>query len=157
MNLRSIKYITSAGILMLALPFAIQAAPPEGDFGAQPPMMGKPPQLDSGELPPHLQSLNLSAEQRAKITELLKTREPAMREKAKAGWNAHNDLRNLALSADYTPEKAKALSEAGARIMTEGALLHASLDNTIYNWLTPEQQQQLKQQPLPGPHGPKHN
>jgi periplasmic protein CpxP/Spy len=148
MNKRFIQSTIAAGILILAAPLATQAAPPEGD-GCQPPMMEKQPRIDSGELPRHLQNLNLSAEQRTKIVELLKTQEPALQDKAKAGWNAHNDLRNLALSADYTPDKAKALSETSVRIMTEGALLHAGLDNAIYLLLTPEQQQQFKQQPLP--------
>lgn len=158
MKIHSIPRTIAAGLLlMLAVPFSTLAAPPaEGDFGDQPPPMGKPHQFDSGELPPHLQSLNLSPDQHAKITALLKEREPALQEKARSGWKTHNDLRNLALSDNYTTEKARVFSEAGARIMAEVTLLHASLDNAIYQILTPEQRQQFKQLPAPGgPHGPK--
>ncbi|WP_194270063.1 Spy/CpxP family protein refolding chaperone [Candidatus Methylospira mobilis] len=160
MKIRSIPSTIAAGLLlMLAVPFATQAAAPaESEFCGQPPPMGKPHQFDSGELPPHLQRLNLSADQHAKVTALLKEREPALQEKAKTGWKTHNDLRNLALSDNYTPEKAKVFSEAGARTMAEVTLMHASLDNAIYQILTPEQQQQFKQPPVEdGPHGPRHH
>lgn len=144
MKLHLIRVITTGCLLGLSvIPLTALATAQVGVSGESS-LMGKPYRFNSGELPPHLRNLNLSAEQRAKIIEILKTRGPALQEKAKAGWSAYNDLNKLAFSTDYSPQQAKALSDTAVRLMAEASLLHADMENAIYQLLTPEQQQQLK-------------
>jgi Spy/CpxP family protein refolding chaperone len=101
--------------------------------------------FSSDHLPPYLNGLELSDSQRARITEILKTQGASLREKAEAGRKTHDKLRQLAFSADYSDEKAKVLADAAAPLMAELAVLHAGLDRAVFAVLTPEQQQQAKE------------
>lgn len=138
--------------LGLALTLPLHAAPP-----GPPPMDG--PEAGSGffsrhpggpffnaeHLPPYLIDLDLSESQRTQIKEAFKTQGATLREKLEASRKIDDELRRLALSADYTDDKAKALAESGAKIAAEAMALHAKLDQTAYQLLTPAQQQQLKE------------
>ena len=133
--------------LALVLPLTLHAAPPMGGPEGAPGCPPPPGKLfDAGELPPHLKTLDLSETQRAQIGEWLKAQGPDLRDKLEAGKKAHDELRRLSLSADYTEDKAKALAESGAKTMAEGALAHARLDHAVYQLLTPAQQRQLTEQ-----------
>jgi len=130
--------------LVLALPLALHAAPPvdgpDGGPGGPPPHPEK--LFDAEHLPPHLQALNLNEAQRAQLGELFKAQGSNLRDKLEAGKKAHDELRRLSLSADYSEDKAKALADNGAQTLAAAALAHARLDQAIYQLLTPAQQRQ---------------
>lgn len=149
MNQHMIKACLIASGLALAVSLPLYAAAPmhgpEDDCNGPPRMMGKHGAFDAEHLPPYLKELNLSDEQRTKIGEIFKTQGPGLREQFKAGRNTREALRKLSLSSEYTEERAKALSEEGAKLMAEVAQTHARINHAIYEVLTPEQQQQLKE------------
>jgi len=132
--------------LALIFPLVLPAAPPaesmEGKPGCHPPFTAKP--FDAEHLPPHLNTLNLSDTQRAQIIEVFKTQGAGLRDKFEAVKKAHEALRGLSQSAEFSDDKAKVLAESGAQAQTEADLAHAQLDHAIYQVLTPTQQQQLK-------------
>jgi protein CpxP len=99
---------------------------------------------EGGPLPPHLKALHLSEAQQDKIFAIMHTAAPQAREQIKALRKAHAALRELATSAKYDDGKAKALADALARSVSEGALLHARTHHQLYEVLTPEQREMLE-------------
>lgn len=132
--------------LALAAPLAIQAGPPDCPRGGPDGQFHRGPGTFSADrLPPYLDGVNLSEAQRTAIKDILKAKGEALRGKMQEGRTGPDELRQLSLSTEYSPEKAKALVEARSARMAEIALLHADLDNAIFLKLTAEQQQQVKQ------------
>jgi periplasmic protein CpxP/Spy len=147
MNKKLTRILLLAAGLGLASSQALQARPPMGGpdcDGRGPHGHGMMEAFDADHLPPFLKSVKLSDEQRSKIGEILKAQGPAMKERFRAGRDSHDALRKLAFSSDYSDEKAKALSEVGVKAMAEAAQAHAHIDHDIYQVLTPEQQQQVR-------------
>ncbi len=142
MNQHLIKVCLIVSGLALSVPFVLHAAPPPGGPHH---FMGKLGPFDAEHLPPYLQELKLTDEQRAKIGEILKTQGEAMRGQFEAGRKVHHELRKLSFSSEYTEEKAKTLSEEGAKTMSEASLMRARMDHAIYQLLTAEQQKQLNE------------
>jgi Spy/CpxP family protein refolding chaperone len=153
MNTPEIRHAMELGFLAISLALAIalamttpaNAAPDMQPGAGGPPVMVPGMPFSSDHLPPYLNGLELSDSQRARITEILKTQGASLREKAEAGRKTHDKLRQLAFSADYSDEKAKVLADAAAPLMAELAVLHAGLDRAVFAVLTPEQQQQAKE------------
>jgi len=116
------------------------AGPDEPPFAAP-----KPGQVNSDRLPPYLEGMVLSASQKAKIAEIVKTQGQQLHEKAESAHKAHDVLRKLAFSSDYNNEKAKSLAEVSVHDMTELAVFHARLDHEIFTVLTAEQQQKVQE------------
>jgi Spy/CpxP family protein refolding chaperone len=137
--------------LALSIPLTLHAEPPGplpmGGPGGSPgffPPHGGP--FNGGEqLPPFLIDLNLSESQRSQILEVFKTQGAGLREKFEARRKVDDELRRLALSADYNEDKAKTLADNSAKIAAEAALIHAKIDQAAFKLLTPQQQQQLKE------------
>lgn len=149
MNDRILPVRTLVSSLLLVLPLVTQADPPM-DF--PPAGTGGPPFLEdnagpfaSDRLPPYVHGLDLSNSQRARIAEILKAQGAPLRDTAEAGRKALDELRKLAFSSDYSEEKAKALADVATPLMVELAVLHARFDHTVFAVLTPEQQQQAKE------------
>lgn len=97
-------------------------------------------------LPPYLQKLNLTKEQKGKIESLVKNEVEVMRDKIKVMHKVRMEVRHISMSTEYDEAKVKALSESGAKEMAEMAELHARTDNQIYQLLTPEQRKQMEEQ-----------
>ncbi len=129
------------------LPFAVAAGPRHGeprcDGGPYPARHGE---FAAGEHLPHfLRSLNLSDAQRAEIKSLLKSRFGDGPDKMRGQGRAiHDELRNLSFSADYSEQKSLSLIDKSLELHKQAALEKAKLDNQIFNFLTPEQQQKLR-------------
>ena len=147
-HLAKICLFVGSVAFVLAVPPVFGADPPDYgpvSGGGSPSMTGSPGASDAGQLPPDLLRLNLSEEQKAKMGEVIQNHNKALRDSFNTAFNAHEALRNLALSPEYTESKAKALSQEGAKAMAETAQIHARIDNAIYQLLNPQQQQQWKQ------------
>ena len=139
-----------AGSLALALgvpPAFSDVSPDYGPVsgGGSPSMVGNSGAFDATQLPPDLLRLNLSEEQKAKISEVIQNHNKALHDSFTTAFNSHEALRNLALSPEYTEAKAKSLSQEGVKAMAETAQIHSRIDNAIYQLLNPQQQQQWKQ------------
>lgn len=131
------RFLMTAGLAM-AVPMTVLAHDGCG------PMGGGMGMAMSGEMNMHhLRGLNLSEAQRDKIFEIMHAEAPQMRERGKAIRKAHEELRALGASADYSDARAQALADASAKTMAEMALAHVRLEHKIVEVLTPEQRQQF--------------
>lgn len=99
---------------------------------------------DEAPPPPFLHGLNLGEAQHNKIFDLMHALAPAMRNQAKTIHRSQMELRHLAMSSEYSEEKAKALAETDAQAMARMAQMQARIDNQIYQILTPEQRKLLE-------------
>jgi protein CpxP len=97
-------------------------------------------------VPPYLQKLGLSEEQKGKIEDLVKNEVQVMRDKADAMRKTRMELRHISMSDDYDEAKVKAMSESSAKDLAEMGELHARTSHQIYELLTPEQRKQLEEQ-----------
>ena len=93
---------------------------------------------------PMLRGLTLTESQRDKVFTILHARAPRLRENIKAVRRAHEDLQQLALSAQFDQAKAKSLVDSCARSIGTLELLRAEGEHEIYALLTEEQRQQLQ-------------
>jgi len=158
----------------LALPLAAAAQPVPGDLAAYTPgaMPFCGPAAD-GPMPPHpgdgrgpghgfggpdggmppppmLHGLALTEAQRDKVFAIVHAQAPVAREKAKSARRAQEELRALAMSAQYDAAKARTLADAAAAALADLAFLHADGHHQIYLVLTDEQRQQLTTANAPG-------
>lgn len=139
-----------AAALMLGLlagPFAAtaQAASFEGKPGAHGPLPDQFPRFSAEQLPPHLQQLGLSEDQRKQVGALFEAQGKTLKDQMETAGKAHQALRGLAQSDDYSDEKASALIQENASTMADLALAHARLDHEVYRLLTPDQRIKLKE------------
>ena len=133
------KFLMTAGLAM-AVPMTVLAHDGCGPMGGGMEMGA----AMSGEMNMHhLRGLNLSEAQRDKIFDLMHAEAPQMRERGKAIRKAHDELRALGASADYSDARAQALADASAKAMADMALAHVRLEHKIVEVLTPEQRQQF--------------
>lgn len=102
--------------------------------------------LQTGHFPPYLKNLDLTDEQRDKISSLMHDQEPAMRDKMQELRKPKAELHRLSMSTDYDEAKVKTLSESSAKAMAEMAQMRAHTNNQIYQLLSPEQRKQLEAQ-----------
>jgi Spy/CpxP family protein refolding chaperone len=129
----------------LALAGAAHAAPPMGMPDGNPPpppmiMHGGP---DHAPLPPFLHGIKLTDAQLDKLFEIMHAQAPNLRAREKELRQSHEALIKLSLNDEFDDGKAKALADAGARAMSEIALMRARIDYQAYRQLTPEQRKQL--------------
>lgn len=88
--------------------------------------------------------LNLTAEQKDKIGQILKEdRDERMKGFKKAG-EVNRELHDLSWSDDYSDDKVKAIVDKYHDEMYDAAIQRAKSDNAIYQVLTPEQREQFK-------------
>src|SRR5574343_1386225 len=143
---RYVERFLIAAAVALAVPLSAVAfggahGAPSHCGGAE--MPGKAGHRGPGEMmPPYLRGLELSEAQRDKVFAILHAQAPAMREKAKAVQRAEADLRGLAMSAEYSEARARALADASAKAMAEMTLARLATDRQVLEVLTPEQRKQ---------------
>ena len=89
-----------------------------------------------------LRALNLTEAQRDQVFSLMHKQAPAAREQGKAIRKARQELRTLAMSAQYDDARAKTLADSIAAATAEMALTRARTGQEIYKLLTPEQRKQ---------------
>lgn len=89
-----------------------------------------------------LRGLNLTEAQRDQVFSLMHKQAPAAREQGKAIQKARQELRTLAMSAQYDDARAKTLADSIAAATAEMALTRARTGQEIYKLLTPEQRKQ---------------
>lgn len=138
----------------LAGPYWSQLLAWHCDFGCGAPLNGSAemPWFSPGfarpadEMPPvpMLRGLTLTESQRDKVFMIFHAQAPTLRENIKAARRAHEDLRQLALSAQFDQAKAISLADSCARLIGTLALLRAEGEHEIYALLTEEQRRQLQ-------------
>jgi Spy/CpxP family protein refolding chaperone len=94
-------------------------------------------------MPRFLRGLNLSEAQKDQIFELKHKQAPLMRDKAKASYQAMDELRQLSLADRYDDARAKSLARSAADAQAEMTLMRVQNDQKIVALLTPEQRQQI--------------
>lgn len=155
MNKPTLKRILLIGGISLAIPLAALAARPmmngPGGCDRPPPMgqgagpgFGPGPDMGMAPLPHFLHHLDLSEAQRDKIFALLHAEAPRLRDQAKALRQSHEALREMARSENFDAKRAKELADAGANAMAAMALARASMENQLFNLLTPEQRERMQ-------------
>ena len=115
---------------------------------------------DDGAMPHMLRHLQLSEAQQDKIFTILHAQAPQARELRKAMEKAHRGLHELVTTGPFDDAKAKALSEALGKALSDSALLHARTHHQILEVLTPDQRQELARHAEHGhggDHGPGHH
>jgi Spy/CpxP family protein refolding chaperone len=96
-------------------------------------------------LPPFLRGVELSAQQRQKIGEIMHA---AMGQFEAVGHNAHearHNLTALAFSDHYSDAQAQALADAAARAAAQIAATQAHADHDIYMVLSAAQQKEVSE------------
>lgn len=106
-------------------------------------------QADGERLPPMLRGVELTDTQQEQVRELMRSQSDAQRVKREALRKSHEDLRNFALSDDYSDAGLKERSATHARAVAEMAELHARNARQVYQLLTPEQRKQLNERRKP--------
>ncbi len=92
-----------------------------------------------------LHGLKLSEEQRDKVFAVLHAQAPQLRANAKERRNASKELRVLTLAENYDEARAQALSENISRAIAANAMIRSRSANEIYQALTPEQRQLVRE------------
>ena len=93
---------------------------------------------------PMLRGLTLTESQRDKVFAIIHAQALTLRENVKAARRMHEDLQQLAFSAQFDQAQAKSLADSCARSIGTLALLRAESEHEIYALLTEEQRQQLQ-------------
>ena len=115
---------------------------------------------DDGPMPHMLRHLQLSEAQQDKIFTIMHAQAPQARELRKAVDKAHRALHELVTTGPFDDAKAKALSEALGKALSESMLLHARTHHQVLEVLTPDQRQELArhgEHGHGGEHGPAHH
>ena len=90
-----------------------------------------------------LRGLDLSAEQRAQVEQIVAERRTATQNARGAGRENHKALHELATSTAYDPQRAQALADAQARLHADRIVARTETFHRVYQVLTPEQQAKL--------------
>lgn len=133
--------LLAASSIALVVPLATQAHPMGGHGGCE---RSHAMKGESDGLPRMLKRLDLSAEQKEKISALRKQNAGIMAEKFKAVRDNRAQLGDMRMKGEYDEAKIKALTEQGALAMAEIAQLRARQMHEIEQLLTPEQRQQVQ-------------
>lgn len=125
---------------------------------ARPPMPGeppcghlhppKPPMGADGEagLPPFLEKLDLSSQQKTGIQVLLKARHGEFAGKFAEVQKLEAEIRRLSFFKDYSEDRVQTLSNKAAVLHGELMVQHSRLDNAIFKLLNVDQQEKLQDQ-----------
>ena len=151
---RMLASVIAASSIALALPLAAQAAPMGGDrhCSAQQSMEGRHGQGHGqrGGMRHMVRGLDLSEQQRDQIFALMHEQRPVMRAKMKEVRNTRQALRALSLSDAFDEAAARQLATQGAQAAAEMAELRARTEARIFQLLTPEQREQVRQKQASG-------
>ena len=148
--------LLAMGAAVIALPIAVMAHGPAGAApeGCAPmPHLGGPmtlpppgmfPELPPpGAMPPFLRGLALTEAQEDKLFSMMHAGMPRLREQLRVAFKAMEELRRLAVSDNFDPDKARVIAETQAKAMAQVALMHAELDAKVRTLLTPQQRKQF--------------
>ena len=91
-------------------------------------------------LPPFI---HLTEQQQDKLFELRHAQEPALRAQFKELRGAHEQLRALALDANYDEARARQVVARAAQASSEIELMHARMQHAAFALLTPEQRKRF--------------
>lgn len=141
-------------ILGLSLPLLTHADP--GIQKSHHGMHGRPGMQDCNHKPRFLHGLNLTEVQRDKIFNILHAQAPAMRDQFKQVRKSHQALDALISAPQFDENKARQLSGDQAKALAALSLMRARTDHEIFQVLTPEQQQQVKQRQAQRIQEPRH-
>jgi Spy/CpxP family protein refolding chaperone len=111
---------------------------------------------DCDHEPRFLHGLNLTEAQRDKIFNILHAQAPAMRDQFKQVRKSHQALDALVSAPQFDENKARQLSGDQAKAMATLSLMRARTNHEIFQVLTPEQQQQVKQRQAQRTQEPRH-
>lgn len=92
-----------------------------------------------------LRGLNLTDAQRTQLQKMMEEQRVALGDKMRAVQDTRTALHKLALSGDYTEQRASAMAATLAQQESDVARLMAEQGNKVYQLLTPEQRTQLQQ------------
>ena len=155
MNKPTMKNILAISTLAIALPFA---AVSYADGGKHCDMHGKQSAgkyekgagygAEKGGVPPHLQALNLTQDQKDKVFAIMHEQAPAMYESRKQERAAMETLRTVAAADVYDDAKAQQVSDQLAQLEKNKALSHARTEAKVMALLTPEQRQKAREQKM---------
>jgi len=130
----------AASSIALVLPLATQARSMGGMEGCEMPHAMKG---DRDGLPPMMKRLNLTDEQKDKISQLRKQDAGVMAEKFKAMRDSRTQLREMQAKGEYDAAKVKVLTEQGAQTMAEMGQIRARQHHEMMQILTPDQRKQV--------------
>ncbi|MDD5391125.1 MAG: Spy/CpxP family protein refolding chaperone [Gallionellaceae bacterium] len=130
----------AASSIALAIPLTTQARSMGGMEGCERPhgMRG-----ERDGLPPMMKRLNLTDEQKDKISQLRKQDAGLMAEKFKIMRDSRIQLHELQSKDEYDEAKVKVLTEQGAQTMAEMGQIRARQHHEIMQILTPDQRKQF--------------
>ena len=96
------------------------------------------------QLPPYLDGINLTEQQKENIKALIQKARDGMQDKEKAGIKYRLYIQKLVFSKDYSDEKITDMIKKQAVQHEENEKNRAKWDHAIFEMLTSEQQQQVQ-------------
>ncbi|MDO9225825.1 MAG: Spy/CpxP family protein refolding chaperone [Pseudomonadota bacterium] len=130
----------AASSIALVVPLTTQARS-MGDMGGCDRLHAMQGERDG--LPPMMKRLNLTDEQKDKISQLRKQDAGLMAEKFKAMRDARSQLHEMQSKGEYDEAKVKVLTEQGAQTMAEMGQMRARQHHEVMQILTPDQRKQV--------------
>ncbi len=140
----ALKPLIPALLFLLALPAQARGPddmPPEGPRDR--PAAGK--QFDRDRLPPPLKHLDLSAEQKDQIRDLMRKQHETLREQRADPRQSHLALARLSMGPRFDEARARELADQLGRNVADMELQRARMHAEIYQLLTPQQRTALQQ------------
>jgi Spy/CpxP family protein refolding chaperone len=116
---------------------------PEGRY-ERPHSEGPRSTPEDGRLPRTLRDLDLSEEQRGRISHIFHAWLPALREQAQALRRADRELRAMARSGRFDRDRAVTLAQTGARARAAMVRIRAWTEDQVFQALGPEQRRRLQ-------------
>ena len=96
-----------------------------------------------GGLPRVFERLNLTQEQRDKISQIMDGSKQARQEKRKALWESRKALRDQAMAETYDAQRVQELADQQAKLQAELTVMRTETFHNVYSVLTPDQKKSL--------------
>jgi protein CpxP len=96
-----------------------------------------------GGLPRAFERLNLTQEQRDKISQIMDGGKQARQEKRKALWERRKALRDQAMAETYDAQRVQDLADQQAKLQAELTVMRTETFHNVYSVLTPDQKKSL--------------
>ncbi len=143
--LGSVLAVSTLGLLTTGIVNAGPYGGCDAPFGARHATLERHGPRPGGPANNLLKRLDLTDEQRDQIFEIHHAQQPAVREKMEALRKGREALRNAAMAENYDSKAVRTLADRQAAVKAELIVMRNATFNGIYNLLTPEQREQIKQ------------
>ena len=130
----SIRFLAASAIALGLVPVVAHA-----QTAGNPPNVSRPAHMGTSGLPPHMNALNLSQEQKEKLQAIEAAHQEAMTKNFGQMRTNKNEERALVEAPTFDERKAEKLAAQDVKIMEANILATLRFRHEVYQILTPEQ------------------